>query len=287
MALQPLQYERQKYPDFGSSLDRLYNTYLQQRQLQRNDLATGLQFAQAGIDPTQAGIDVPAAASLWGPILERVRAESSQKSQLFGADLQEKQALANWRNAQAEALRRNSGKTPTGYRVTSSGDLEAIPGGPAENKSKQGALETTLSLYETARDGLISGLEGSTTGPIIGRLPAVTASQQIAEGSVAAMAPVLKQLFRVAGEGVFTDRDQALLLNMIPKRTDRPEARKAMIENIDSIVKAKLGMSTRSGVQSQQQTETPDSIRAEYKAGRITKEQARAKIQALGGLNAR
>jgi hypothetical protein len=56
------------------------------------------------------------------------------------------------------------------------------------------------------------------------------------------MAPVLKQLFRVAGEGVFTDRDQALLLQMIPTRTTRPEARAAQIENIDKIVKAKLGM---------------------------------------------
>jgi hypothetical protein len=99
-----------------------------------------------------------------------------------------------------------------------------------------------FNLYETARDGLLTGLEGTETGPIIGRLPAFTSEQQIGEGAVAAMAPVLKQLFRVAGEGVFTDRDQALLLQMIPTRTTRPEARAAQIENIDKIVKAKLGM---------------------------------------------
>ena len=58
----------------------------------------------------------------------------------------------------------------------------------------------------------------------------------------AAMAPVLKQLFRVSGEGVFTDRDQALLLDMVPKRTDLPAAREAKIANIDAIVRAKLGM---------------------------------------------
>ena len=56
------------------------------------------------------------------------------------------------------------------------------------------------------------------------------------------MAPVLKQLFRVAGEGVFTDRDQALLLAMIPTRATRPEARNKQIQNIDNIVKAKLGI---------------------------------------------
>lgn len=110
-----------------------------------------------------------------------------------------------------------------------------------EKQVKQSEKDAAFNLYETARDGLLSGLEGSRTGPIAGRIPAVTAAQQVAEGGVAAMAPVLKQLFRVAGEGVFTDRDQQLLTDMIPKRSDLPDARKAKIQNIDAIVKAKLG----------------------------------------------
>ena len=57
------------------------------------------------------------------------------------------------------------------------------------------------------------------------------------------MAPVLKQLFRSAGEGTFTDRDQELLLDMVPKRTDRAEAIAEKMANIDRIVSAKLGMS--------------------------------------------
>jgi hypothetical protein len=137
-------------------------------------------------------------------------------------------------------------KPPPGYRFTADGAaLEAIPGGPAEAKIDKAktAIDTTLELYETARQGLLSGLEGSITGPVLGRIPAVTAKQQIAVGGVSAMAPVLKQLFRVAGEGVFTDRDQQILIDMIPTRTALPEARKAMIENIDAIVKSKLGRS--------------------------------------------
>lgn len=135
------------------------------------------------------------------------------------------------------------GKAPPGYRFTASGNMEAIPGGPADEKkaAKNNSIDSAFALYETARDGLISGLSGSTTGPFAGRIPAVTAKQQIAEGGVAAMAPVLKQLFRVSGEGVFTDRDQELLLNMVPTRKDHPEARKTKIENIDRIVRAKLG----------------------------------------------
>ena len=87
----------------------------------------------------------------------------------------------------------------------------------------------------------MKGLRGATTGPFVGRAMPMTAAQQTAEGGVSAMAPVLKQLFRVAGEGVFTDKDQALLLDMVPTRVDLPEARENKIKNIDAIVKAKLG----------------------------------------------
>lgn len=118
-----------------------------------------------------------------------------------------------------------------------------------EQQKKRIALEQTWELYKSARDGLLAGLRGTTTGPIVGRLPAVTTEQQIAEGGVAAMAPVLKQLFRAAGEGTFTDRDQELLLQMVPKRTDTPEAREAKIRNIDNIVRAKLGILDETGGQ--------------------------------------
>jgi hypothetical protein len=107
---------------------------------------------------------------------------------------------------------------------------------------KAAATEQAWSMYTTARDGLMAGLGNTQTGPIAGRIPAFTTEQQTAEGGVAAMAPVLKQLFRVAGEGVFTDRDQALLLLMVPDRRDTPEAAANKIANIDAIVQAKLGM---------------------------------------------
>lgn len=117
----------------------------------------------------------------------------------------------------------------------------------AQKTASQQAVEQTYELYKTAKQGLLDGLEGSVTGPVMGRVPAVTAEQQIAEGGVAAMAPVLKQLFRVAGEGVFTDKDQELLLKMIPTRATQPRAREAQIKNIDNIVRAKLGIPPDAG----------------------------------------
>ena len=106
---------------------------------------------------------------------------------------------------------------------------------------KLNAPNTALAQWNEARSGLESGLAGSETGPLMGRIPAFTSEQQIAEGAVAATAPILKQLFRTAGEGTFTDKDQDLLMRMVPTRTDTPEARQSKIENIDRIIRAKLG----------------------------------------------
>lgn len=122
--------------------------------------------------------------------------------------------------------------------------VSIVPGSKVDTEKKQAQKdkETTLNLYETAMSGLKNALASTETGPIVGMMPAVTSPQQTAEGAVAAIAPVMKQLFRQAGEGVFTDRDQQLLLDMVPKRTDLPSARDAKLENIDAIVRAKLGM---------------------------------------------
>jgi hypothetical protein len=102
--------------------------------------------------------------------------------------------------------------------------------------------EKTMRVYVAASNGLLTGLEGATSGPFVGMIPPFTAAQQTAEGSVAALAPVLKQMFRSAGEGVFTDKDQELLMKMVPTRQDLPEARHAKIDNIDNIISKKLGV---------------------------------------------
>ena len=101
-------------------------------------------------------------------------------------------------------------------------------------------------MWMEARKGLEEGLGNSETGPLAGRIPAFTTEQQVADGAVAATAPILKQIFRAAGEGTFTDKDQELLLQMVPTRLDTPEARKAKIENLDRIIRAKLGQATPS-----------------------------------------
>lgn len=97
-----------------------------------------------------------------------------------------------------------------------------------------------LAVYDAAMNGLVVGLGGTVTGPGVSWLPALTADAQVAEGAIASVAPVLKQLFRTAGEGNFTDSDQKILMAMVPTRDDLPEARVQKFRTIDAIVRAKL-----------------------------------------------
>jgi hypothetical protein len=133
----------------------------------------------------------------------------------------------------------------TAQKNNETGEIKVV-NRPGTSEVKARVIEQqnkrAYDVYSTGISGLKKGLEGASTGPVVGRLPAMTAGQQIAESSVAAMAPILKQMFRSAGEGAFTDQDQKLLLDMIPTRSMLPEARQAALANIDAIVRAKLGM---------------------------------------------
>lgn len=135
-------------------------------------------------------------------------------------------------------------------------------------KAAAGAAETersnaaAYSAYESGMRALAESLGKTTTGPVAGLLPAFSDDQRIADGAIAAMAPILKQMFRSAGEGTFTDNDQKLLMDMIPTRQDGPAVQRAKFSNIDSIVRAKLGM----GEEPAQQVPAPQQAPAQQTA---------------------
>lgn len=56
------------------------------------------------------------------------------------------------------------------------------------------------------------------------------------------MAPILKNLFRTAGEGTFTDKDQELLLGMVPNKWDSDEVAQQKLDMVDRLVRAKMGI---------------------------------------------
>lgn len=124
---------------------------------------------------------------------------------------------------------------------------------------------TAMSVYEAAISNVLDKFGDTSTGPVVGRLPAITASQQIADGAQAAMAPVLKQIFRVSGEGTFTDKDQDMLMAMLPTRKDHPETAKAKVQGIDAIVRAKLVQ----GQQSAPQQSAPQTMRFDAQGNQL------------------
>jgi hypothetical protein len=147
--------------------------------------------------------------------------------------------------------------------ATAKADADSI----AEMSTGERSNELGYRLYETAMGNLGKALGETETGAIVGWVPAMSTNQQIAEGAQAVIAPVLKQLFRSAGEGTFTDSDQRLLMGMVPTRKDSPEARVAKMKMIDDVVRAKLGISTPAA--SQFGTGASMQQRAQQQDGRI------------------
>jgi hypothetical protein len=105
-----------------------------------------------------------------------------------------------------------------------------------KNRSNKKALD----VYTGAMSNLTKTLDNTITGPFIGLTPGLTANAQIADGAVAMMLPLLKDVFRGAGEGTFTQGDQDILTNLIPTRSTLKEARTAQIQAIDTMIRSKL-----------------------------------------------
>jgi len=171
-------------------------------------------------------------------------------------------------------------KPPTGYAFTPEGTLAAIPGGPADptiaqpetpaEKAAKVKVAVTdrqnakaLKTYKVGMTALAGTLDSKLMGPIIGRTPAYTVGQQKMEGAIAGVVPLLKSLFRSSGEGVFTDRDQQLLTDMAPKRTDDLEAALFKIDNINNIVASKLGTAPNAGPSGPQAGGTSNEVNFE------------------------
>lgn len=98
----------------------------------------------------------------------------------------------------------------------------------------------TLAIYNNSMSNLTKALDNTITGPFIGLTPALTANAQIADGAIAMMLPLMKDVFRGAGEGTFTEGDQKILTDMIPTRSDGAEARRTKIMFIDELIRARL-----------------------------------------------
>jgi hypothetical protein len=100
----------------------------------------------------------------------------------------------------------------------------------------------TYTAWENGITELGRALGQTNTGPGLGWLPAISENQQKADQALASMAPLLKEVFRQAGEGTFTKDDQQILLDMLPDRGSHSGVIQYAINNINNIVRTKLGI---------------------------------------------
>lgn len=128
-------------------------------------------------------------------------------------------------------------------------------------KAKDNAL--VFAAYETAMNNVADALGDTTTGPIVGRFPAITANAQSAVAAGKILGVAIKGLVRGAGEGTWTDADQKMVDLMMPTREDAPEARAKKLTFLDDYVRAKFGLSQGSqGPQGQDNQQQRDRSQA-------------------------
>tara|TARA_R110000782_G_scaffold263174_1_gene355701 strand:+ start:1689 stop:3014 length:1326 start_codon:yes stop_codon:yes gene_type:complete len=107
--------------------------------------------------------------------------------------------------------------------------------GKRDNGKALKAYEAGISSLSTALGNTYTGLGGDL-------ISGLTVDGQIANASVALMAPILKDIFRGAGEGTFTKDDQEILLRMLPTANMKSGAREAALKQLDMVVRAKLSV---------------------------------------------
>ena len=126
-----------------------------------------------------------------------------------------------------------------------------------EQRSNQKASQ----VYNVGISTLAQGFEQATTGGMLGFLPAIGADARALESALSLMAPLLKDVFRSAGEGTFTDADQKILIDMMPSRKDGRKVAMVKLEQLDSIVQAKLGGDGRTAEQLLNLTDSGEDIK--------------------------
>ena len=116
--------------------------------------------------------------------------------------------------------------------------------GVAAEEAAMREKERRYLLFSTGINTLADDLKKTLTGPLQGLLHIGTATdgQQQVKASKAFMAPILKELFRQKGEGTFTERDQEILLEMIPDEYTDGDTIDSVVERLDRIVKIQLGL---------------------------------------------
>ena len=170
----------------------------------------------AGQAVTVRGQDVSAATSRRG---QDISASTSRRGQDIGA--------ATARSGQAVTMR--------GQDMAAAGRVAPKPATVALAKGKLSsltALENQLNRAEAALK------KAKYTGPIAGRLPGgISGADSAADAAISNLAPLVRQLTRVPGEGAMSDYESKLAQAGLPSRSQTAEGRRQSLDDIRALVK--------------------------------------------------
>ena len=243
-------------PNISRSMQARATGIQERRQLATSANKTADYFRQQGRPQIAAIIeDVPSVASVaLEALFKEPRAMSTFEQKLAAVkaanpDMPYSEVVNKvLAGEQPTTILKQMGTVPPGYKaeydaqgnVTS---LTPIPGGPAAAKDveKTQKDQRAFEVYEQAVAGMQKALGASPTGYFVGMLPAITVGMQKLDAATESFLPTLKDVFRGAGEGTFTEGDQQILTNLVPTRQDAAEVAAFKLEQLDRMVRIKLG----------------------------------------------
>lgn len=182
------------------SLDTIFNSYLRAKQMgqmgqlqeqatQRRDVEDTMKygFPMSGVTPGEMSMAGQSPTMVESPKVARLREIADQYRQMQAAQLRETNAAAALKESMAAF-----GKPPTGFRFMGDGELEAIPGGPAQMKisenqrMKQDAAARVLDSSDRMLQSLeeaksMIGLTTSGIGSISSGIPMTPAKDLAAK----------------------------------------------------------------------------------------------------------
>ena len=146
----------------------------------------------------------------------------------------------------------------------------------ALDKTTARSNEKAYATYQAGLEGLSDALADANTGVISGTMFALTDNNRIAKGAGAVMLPIMKAMFRGAGEGTFTDKDQEVLENMLPTTSDSPAVAKSKLRLMDVIIQSKIGPAPQAQQAAPQQPQIDMATLTDADIENLTDEQLNA-----------
>ena len=129
------------------------------------------------------------------------------------------------------------------------------------DKKRQEKDYQAYKLVSTDLKNTYKNIPDILTGSLQGNLPAASQSSRMFETARTQMLPLLKDVFRKAGEGTFTEGDQRILTDLIPDRTMDAQEFDAAVRRLDAVVAMKAGDSNLTMAQVLEKLDQEDRAR--------------------------